>query len=350
MRFARSRLFILAILATFAAAEELPAGPEGVDGSGRASVMVILTGVGGRDAYRDRFANQAAVWQQFGEQAGWTASTIATESVDGSVDERLSRTWADLSANPPERLVVVLIGHGTDDGRIARFNIPGDDVSADSMRKDLDRIDCRQLIFNTTAASGAWIAPLSSAGRVVITATKNGREVDATQFADALSAPLRESDAGETSASRGPLDLMPLDLDKDDAVSVLELAVYLSDRTAAAYRDDNRIATEHALIDDNGDGRGTRLDAFAGTHLRPDVDRASDDRTQADGDIARDWILAELSRRPPLTEEQLATRRQLETQLETIKARRPPRVTDTYLAELEAVFRQLADVYQNSGE
>ena len=305
------------------------------------TVVVVVTGASGAAEYRDRFAAQATHWSMLGERAGWSVRPIDLDRVDGVGDpaaDRLNRLLSDLADGPPDELVVILVGHGTHDGRTARFNVPGPDLTAESLNEWLDRVDCRQLLINTTAASGPWIVTLARPGRVVVTATKNGREVDVTRLGDALTS-LIDPDGGG-------LRLAPLDRDKDDAVSLLELTVELADRTAAAYRDDNRIATEHALIDDNGDGRGTRLDAFAGAELRADVEAGRSGEANPDGALARDWIVATLADHPPLTDAQRDRRREYEAELAAVKARRPERVTEDYLRELEAVFRKLATVYR----
>ena len=48
------------------------------------------------------------------------------------------------------------------------------------------------------------------------------------------------------------------DLDKDDQVSLLEAFLTASVRTAEFYEETSRLATEHALIDDNGDRRSSK--------------------------------------------------------------------------------------------
>ncbi len=55
------------------------------------------------------------------------------------------------------------------------------------------------------------------------------------------------------------------DLDKDERVSVLESFIYARNRTAEWYKDQGILATEHSLLDDNGDGRGAREPGYGGS-------------------------------------------------------------------------------------
>ena len=47
------------------------------------------------------------------------------------------------------------------------------------------------------------------------------------------------------------------DTDKDERVSLLEAFVYAKREVARAYETDTRLATEHAMLDDDGDRRGS---------------------------------------------------------------------------------------------
>src|SRR4029450_8981839 len=54
------------------------------------------------------------------------------------------------------------------------------------------------------------------------------------------------------------------DLDQDGQTSLLEAFLRASHLTREFYATEGRLATEHALIDDNGDGLGTPADWFRG--------------------------------------------------------------------------------------
>ena len=109
----------------------------------------------------------------------------------------------------------------------------------------------RIVVFNLSSASGEFIKALSAKGRVIVTATRNGQEQNATHYPEFL---LRALDAED------------VDTDQDGHISVLEAFNYANRLTAEFFTRAGRLASEHALIDDNGDGVG-RDKADAGEGL-----------------------------------------------------------------------------------
>jgi hypothetical protein len=149
---------------------------------------------------------------------------------------------------------VVLIGHGTFDGRVAKFNLPGPDMTAADFAPLLEKLDPRRVVLvNTASASGPFIEALSGPGRTIVTATRNGAERFATLFGgffvDALTA-----DAA--------------DADKNKRVSVLEAFNYARGEVVQAYEREGIMLTEHALLDDTGDKEGTAQPAADGKEGR----------------------------------------------------------------------------------
>ncbi len=152
---------------------------------------------------------------------------------------------------PGDDLFVVLIGHGSATGTGPRLNIPGPDLTANALRDALGEIETRYtVVVNGASSSAPFIDALSGPGRVIVTATKSGAERLSTVFPEHLLDALK-AQAG--------------DLDKDGRVSVLESFVYARNKTAEWYEGQGLLATEHALLDDNGDGRGTREPGPGGT-------------------------------------------------------------------------------------
>ena len=99
-----------------------------------------------------------------------------------------------------------------------------------------DRIPARrQLVVNTTSASGGSVAALERPGRAVIAATKSGTEKNATVFARYWVEALQDPAA---------------DTDKSDSISAMEAFTYAAKKTAAFYDSQKRLATEHAVFDD----------------------------------------------------------------------------------------------------
>jgi len=138
--------------------------------------------------------------------------------------------------------VIMMIGHGTWDNTDYKFNLPGPDITATELGNLLDKIPAKhQLIVNMTSASGASLLSLERPGRVIITATKTGTEKNATYFARYWIEALRDPAA---------------DTDKNDAISALEAFKYAEQKTAKFFETNNRLATEHALIEDTGKEKG----------------------------------------------------------------------------------------------
>lgn len=147
-------------------------------------------------------------------------------------------------------VVVTLIGHGSFDGRSAKFNLPGPDMGPADFAALLKKIPSKQVVFvNTASASGPFVEELSGPGRTVVTATRNGAEQFATLFGgffvDALT-----SDAA--------------DLDKNRRVSVLEAFQLAKSEVERAYKQEGLLQTEHPLLDDNGDKEGSPAPAITG--------------------------------------------------------------------------------------
>jgi hypothetical protein len=105
----------------------------------------------------------------------------------------------------------------------------------------LDRVPAtRQLVVNMTSSSGGSIEALRRPTRVVIAATRTGTEKNATVFARYWAEALRDPAA---------------DVDKNEAISALEAFHYAQRKTADFYESQKRLATEHAVIEDTGEGK-----------------------------------------------------------------------------------------------
>jgi hypothetical protein len=146
-------------------------------------------------------------------------------------------------ATPDDAVYVILIGHGSYDGKSAKFNLPGPDISAADFNAQFRKLPTKQVVFvDTTSASGPFVTDLSAPGRVIITATRNGAENFSTlfggYFVDALTG--EEADA-----------------DKNRRVSMLEAFQYAKAAVQRAYDKEGLLSTEHAVLDDNGDKAGS---------------------------------------------------------------------------------------------
>jgi hypothetical protein len=150
------------------------------------------------------------------------------------------------SLRPEDALWVFVLGHAHLDGRSSWLNLPGPDMNQLDFGKLFAGMACReQVFFITTPASGYFIKPLSAAGRVVITATESDAEVNETVFPSKLADVLAE-----------PPALAEFDLDGDGRATLFDLYVWTARETAREFASGELLATEHSLLDDDGDGRG----------------------------------------------------------------------------------------------
>jgi len=163
------------------------------------------------------------------------------EGIAADVDELRKRL------KPEDTLWVIVLGHGDFEGRHSHVNIPGPDLDERAFAKLFEGLKAReQVFFITTAASGFFLKPLAATGRIVITATEADQEVNETLFPLALADVLAAPPDG-------------IDRDKDGKISVFELYLAVVANVMQRYVDGENLPTEHAKLDDNGDGHGSEL-------------------------------------------------------------------------------------------
>lgn len=173
-----------------------------------------------------------------------------------------------------DTLWVILVGHGNYDGKQAWFHVAGKDPSNEDVGRWMADIRCReQVIWLTHSSSGWFVKPLSRQGRVVIAATATDDESNETEFPHALA----------TVAQRPAAEV---DIDRDGAVSVAELYTATVNEVLRRIQSDNRLPTEHAQIDDNGDGVGTE-EVLRRKTVAPAADLSTPPNAKVDGDLAR---------------------------------------------------------------
>jgi hypothetical protein len=211
---------------------------------------VTVAGLGGEPDYEQRFTQTAKdLDRTFRAVPGAHVYTLTGAQ---STRAKLSETMAAIArqAKPDDDLVVTLIGHGSYDGVEYKFNLVGPDLGAAELATMLDRVPARrQLVVDTTSASGGAIAALERPGRAVIAATKSGTEKNATVFARYWAEALQDPTA---------------DADKSDSISAMEALTYADRKTAAFYDAQKRLATEHAVFEDTGHGEAVKVGAAEG--------------------------------------------------------------------------------------
>lgn len=295
--------------------------------------LVVVVGAAGEDEFGEEFEKSARQLLEHGKAAGSRIISIGLDPIQGSstAKEELQKAISQLSVHGTNREPVwlILLGHGTHDGKTARFNLEGPDVTSDELAKWLNPVVRPTCIVNSAPASAPFIRALSATNRIVITATRSGQERNATRFGTYFPRLLIDSRS---------------DRDKDLRVSALEAFLATVAAVEEEYRTSGRLATEHALFDDNGDGVGTPASKFKG--IRP-VKSGTDQ--VLDGVQAHQLFFLPARDNQKLPEETLRQMAGLEAQIESLRNRKASYPSEeTYLDELEALLLQLARLTQGN--
>jgi len=280
---------------------------------------VIINGAGGEPEYAKQFEQWSKeLGSVLSERFGFDSKQIRVLTEKQATAEEVKRTFASLKLqlDANNLLFVFLIGHGSFDGKESKFNLIGPDLPASEYNVLLSALPTRRIVvFNMASASGEFIKSLAAKGRIVVTATRNGQETNATRFTGFLIAALNAADG---------------DTDQDGHTSVLEAFVYATRLTDDFYKRAGRLASEHAMIDDNGDGVGhEKVEAGEGLLARATyLDSLSVDEAAATA----------------ATGKLLKERTRLEGEIEQLIARKQSMPENEYEANLERLFIELAKV------
>lgn len=308
--------------------------------------VVIIAGKGGTEAYTEKFGqfalqlHDALITQHnFSPRQITLLAEPAAQLPATTLPcrfEQLEKTFTEFSnlLTRDDMLVVILFGHGSDDGAFAKFNLEGPDVRDLDFARWLERLPCRRQVFvNTTAASAGFVEKLSRGERIVITATRSAEEKYTTAFPEFfVEAFVKPAEA---------------DLDKDLKVSLLEAFDYARDRVVRFYEQANRLRPEHPLLDDNADGAGSEMPSLSFARVS-----AGETALQSpDGHLAaRTFLLPDTSAEiravtlsPGATGHPLEqTKLKLLAEIEELKAAKASMPAAEYERDIEALFIRLA--------
>ena len=291
--------------------------------------VVIVVGASGAPEYAAQFRQSADRWQAAAQKAGVESIRIGLSEQAGVTDrERLKSILAEKAKAGPELLWIVLIGHGTYDGRDAKFNLRGPDMTDIELSEWLAPYKRPVVIINCASASGPFIPRLSGDNRVVVTATKSGYETNFARFGQYLAEAITDEHA---------------DLDKDGQVSLLEAFLTGSNRVEEYYRTHSQLATEHSLLDDNGDRLGTPPTWFRGVRA---TQRAKDGAA-LDGIRSHQLHLVPSARERAISAEVRQRRDQLELSIAALRDQKAKLGEEEYYVRLEKMMVELARLYRD---
>jgi len=285
---------------------------------------VVLSGASGGPKYAEQMAEwrngiRAALVDRYGFTADKVRmlvdETVKTgeQATAQNVRSTLAALRKQLTAE--DVLIIVLLGHGTYDGDIAKFNLVGPDLTAAEWSTLLNGLPGQLVVVNTTEASFPFLQPLSGANRIIITATESAAQKYATVFPEYFVKALNEAST---------------DIDKNGRTSIFELFAATSLAVKQHYDQRGQLTTERALIDDNGDGVGRESDAPG-----------------PDGALARTMYLdAELpaAANNPELAALLKRRREIEIEAEGLKLKKSSMAAAAWEAEYEKLMLELARI------
>lgn len=253
---------------------------------------IILVGIPGDDAHATLFRRTADAWQKWliesaqfpAEQvlrfpAAPTEKSAEKDQAAGPLTaETIRTTFAELTTKlgMNDTLWVFTLGHGNYDGKHAWFHVAGRDPSNEDFGRWLGDIRCReQVLWLTHANSGWFVKPLSKPGRIVIAATAADDESNETEFPQALATVMSKPQK-------------TFNADQDGQLSVAELFTAVLKEVANRFQSDKRLPTEHAQLDDDGDGKGSEdLTPPTKTDNTDAAPTAQPVPASRDGDLAR---------------------------------------------------------------
>jgi hypothetical protein len=292
--------------------------------------MVVIVGLAGDPEHGELFQKWATTLVDAGSKRyGIPRERVVflAEKADGegslstgrSTRDEIVKTFEALAQKSvaDDLVFIVLIGHGTFDGRVAKFNLPGPDMTPADFQPLLKRLESRRVVLvNSASASGPFIEALSGPGRTIVTATRNGSERFATLFGGFFVDAFVGEDA---------------DADKNKRVTVLEAFNYAKKEVATAYEREGIMLTEHPLLDDAGDKEGTAQPAADGKQGRVAAILSLGATTSAEPATADPKLRA-------LYDE----RRVLERRVESLRLLKDSMDPQRYSAELEKALTELA--------
>ena len=281
--------------------------------------LVIVVGLAGDPEHGELFKK----WGTTLAETATAKLNVPKENVVVLADAAATRdavskalTAVAAKADEQDTVVIVLFGHGTYAGKVAKFNLTGPDMAAQDFAPLLAKMKSKRVVLaNTTSASGPFVEALSGPGRVILAATRTGGEMFATLFGG----PFVEAFGTESA-----------DSDRDGKVSILEAFEHARRAVAASYQREGLLPTEHAMLDDNGDKEGS---------VEPG-------RQAKDGQSAAVLAIGSLRRQAAPANEKLralyAERDAIERRIESLKLLKSGMDPAKYAAELEKLATDLA--------
>ncbi|MFL2546072.1 MAG: hypothetical protein ACJ0SL_01720 [Candidatus Rariloculaceae bacterium] len=269
---------------------------------------LIVGGLGGQQSYEERFVAQTESLARAASRTLGEDSRVAVLSGEAASREALTAELIRLAeeTSAADSLAIFLLGHGSYDGEVYKYNLPGPDIDGDTFAELLSAIPAgKQLVVNATSASGAVLETWAGDGRVLITATRTGGERNAPRFGEHWAVALSSDEADEN---------------KNGAITAQEAFAFTERKVADGYESAGTIATEHPQLVGETDSvfNVALLEARLATTAELEV------------------LIGELG--------------DLEESIDELRAQRESMDNDEYLAQLQELLLELALVQREIDE
>lgn len=235
--------------------------------------VVVVQGLGGMEPFDSRFTEQREKITTASESMA--QGNVTTFSGENATREALLGHFNALSARitDDDRVAIYLIGHGSYDGEQFKFNIPGPDITDADLAEIMGTMPGRNhFLVSTASASGAMLDALETDSRILVTATRNGNEKNATEFGEYFAEALNSEVA---------------DINKNNNISIQEAFDFAERSVAEFFESQGKLATEHPQI--RGDGAASfslaRLQAVETSNEDPRINMLLTRRAELDAEI-----------------------------------------------------------------
>lgn len=312
-------------LAILALASSLTGSPAADEKPIEAEIILVV-GAAGESQYEFVFNSAIERVQQAAELSPAKLSIIRESMDDSSPRQQLISHLESIAPAGSLPLWLIFIGHGTFDGVDARFNLIGPDITSKDLMATLLPFERPMVVVLGFSGSAPFVAPLAGPNRTLLSATRSGYELNFARFGPLFCQALIDPNA---------------DIDKDDQVSLLEAFLHASNNTSEFYNSQKRLMSEHAMIDDNGDGLATPAEWFSGLY----PSKSAADGKPLDGFTAHTVVLIPSDIERSLSIEDRQSRNHLEAMLRDLRKNQPDLDQNTYRTRLESILGDLANIY-----
>ncbi|MBC7844007.1 MAG: hypothetical protein H7099_16925 [Gemmatimonadaceae bacterium] len=280
-----------------------------------ATHLVVIAGVSGEarigtEWHGMTMALASAATQRFGitpahvivleQDSTRDAGRVQGRSTKATIERVLGGLSRSLTVT--DRLVVIVLAHGSNLGGETRVNLPGPDMTPSDFARVLAPATTPTIAFiQTGSASGEFTTALAGPRRIIITATKSSREQNETIFPGPFVRALT-TDVG--------------DADKDGRISLLEAFTYAQHEVEQVFTKGSLLPTEHPLLEDGAEGGRARTFYLASTSA-----------------VTSDPVVAAA----------LTARAEVQARIDALRARRRTMTEEVYLQALEPLIVELAE-------